>query len=505
MITGESVIGYSNVKGPKTFRSFNAASNKENPWIFYQIDRLSIDEAVNKASDAFPLFSAIPDEDKARFLEEIVRQIEGLGDELLKVYCQESSLTTSRAKIELTRTLFQLNSFAELLRSNWREVTFEEAQLNRNPVPKPDLRKTYIPIGPIVVFGSSNFPFAYSTAGGDTASALAAGCPVIVKGHPMHAGTGEMVARAIQTAAKNTNMPDGVFSNLHCFDIDLAQYLVQHEGIKGVGFTGSISGGRAIFNSANQRRVPIPVFAEMGSVNPVVLSEESLKTKADSWASKYAESILSGVGQFCTSPGLFIGIMGPSLDEFSMKLAERLNASPRESMLHPKIASSFYKLRNKANEQPGIELITRETNSTKSNQACHTLLKVPANEFIKNPRLHEEVFGPFAIVVECSSLSEILSVVGSLEGQLTGTMIVENVELKAYEKIKDALLLRVGRIIFNGVSTGVEVCPAMQHGGPYPASTDSRFTAVGTQAIRRWIRPITFQNFPMKWLPNELK
>lgn len=504
MITGESCIGYSKVKGSKSFKSFNAASNTENQWTFYQVDHSSIDWAVKKATTAFHSYASIPDVQKAEFLEEIAQQIELLGEELLEVYCLESSLSLDRAKAELTRTLYQLRSFAALLRSNWKEVTIDHADPDRKPIPKPELRKSYIPLGPVVVFGSSNFPFAYSTAGGDTVSALAAGCPVIVKGHPMHAGTGELVANAIINAAKITEMPDGVFSNLHCFENDLAQYLVQHEGVKAVGFTGSIAGGRAIFDNANQRKTPIPVFAEMGSVNPVVLSKGSLEEDSDEWSVKYGDSILSGAGQFCTSPGLLIGIKGDSLDDFARRLADHLNKSTAQSMLHPKISDSFQRLRNDVTSQKGIGIITKEGQPL-INHAEQTLLKVKAKLFMDNPKLHEEVFGPFAIIVECDTIGEIEEVVETLEGQLTGTMIVKKEELKGYESIKNVLLQKVGRIIYNGVSTGVEVCPAMQHGGPYPASTDSRFTAVGTQSIRRWIRPLTFQNFPMEWLPTELK
>lgn len=505
MITGESVIGFSFVKGQETFKTFSAKLNEENPWTFHQVDRASIDLAVDRANQAFNLYAGLPDDNKAEFLEEIVTQILHIEEYLLDVYCLESSLTKERAKAELTRTIMQLKSFAAMLRSDWKEVTIESAQLDRTPTPKPELRKTHIPLGPVVVFGSSNFPFAYSTAGGDTASALAAGCPVIVKGHPMHAGTGELVSKAIQKAAQKTNMPDGVFSNLHCFSNDLAQYLVKHEGIKAVGFTGSILGGRAIFDSANVRKVPIPVFAEMGSVNPVILSKESLKEDAIGWAGKYADSILSGVGQFCTSPGLLIGMNSDYLDHFVESLASRLNEKPQESMLHPNIASSFHRLRQELSAQNGIGEITKKQRANIANHANSTLLKVSAQDFIHNPKLHEEVFGPFAIVVTCESLQEMEEVVISLEGQLTGTLIVQKSELMEFEGIKNRLVQKVGRLIFNGVSTGVEVCPAMQHGGPYPASTDSRFTAVGLHSIRRWLRPISFQNFPKEWLPDELK
>lgn len=505
MISGENFIGFERSKeGAKSFKTFNPVLNLENDWVFSEASEKEVSEACDKAWSAFKVFRNTSNEDRAKFLEAIANEIEGLGDELIETYMKESGLPQGRAIGERGRTLFQLRSFAAFIRDGWKETTFDAAEPTRVPAPKPDLRKTYIPMGPVAVFGSSNFPLAYSTAGGDTASALAAGCPVVVKSHPMHAGTGELVASAISKAAEKTNMPDGVFSNLNSAGIEVGVQLVKNPKVKAVGFTGSIRGGRALMDLAASREEPIPVFAEMGSINPVVLSPLSLEEDAEKWAETYAGSITLGTGQFCTNPGLILGVKSEGLDRFKNHLAQEIVKIDPMVMLHPNIKNAYSTLKAQVSSQPTVVQLTGEI-SVSDNYADQSVVTVDGDTFLSNPKLHQEVFGPFSLIVKCKDQAQLLAIIEGLEGQLTGTVISKESELNEMKPVVEELQHRVGRIIFNGVPTGVDVCPSMNHGGPYPSSSDSRFTAVGTQSIRRWVRPISYQNFPAALLPEELK
>jgi len=506
MITGENFIGRKrSALGKVVFSTINPVLNQENEWKSIEATSDEIKDATALAWSAFKVYRKTTAQERATFLDQIALEIEALGDELLEIYCVESGLPRSRAESERTRTLFQLNSLADYLRtSEWHQTSIDLAEPNRTPNPKPELRKTHIPIGPVAVFGSSNFPLAYSTAGGDTASALAVGCSVIVKSHPMHAGTGELVASAIIRAAEKLGMPNGVFSNLNSKGIEVGVQLVQDSKVKAVGFTGSIKGGRALFDLANNRPEPIPVFAEMGSINPVIISQEALKLKGSTWAKIYAESITLGTGQFCTNPGLILAIDSAELDAFTTELAQKLVNIESGCMLHPGIKHAFSTNKNELLKQDGVQQIT-EALDVEMNYADQTIITVQGTHFLSNPRLHQEVFGPFSLIVKCTNKEELLEIIEGLEGQLTGTIIAEENELDEVQDILDELQHRVGRVIFNGVPTGVEVCPSMHHGGPYPATTDARFTAVGIDAIKRWLRPVAFQNFPLKLLPVELK
>ena len=458
------------------------------------------------AKSASISFGSLTGIKKATFLRAIADEIEALGDTLIQVYTAESGLPEGRAKGERGRTVGQLRMFADLVENgDWVEASIDTALPDRTPVPKPDIRKMLQPIGPIVVFGSSNFPLAYSTAGGDTASALAAGCPVIIKSHPMHAGTGELVSLAILKAANETGMPNGVFSNLNSSTYHVGQALVQHPDVKGVGFTGSIAGGTALFRMAAEREEPIPVFAEMGSINPVVALPSALKNKCDLWAEEYANSISLGVGQFCTCPGLILGLQSEALEQFAQCLGELLLKKEPGVMLHPNISRSFQKGKALLSAQTGTEVVADVTGEVAPNVAQQQLLKVNGETFLENPTLHQEVFGPFSIIVQAKDVDELTQIINALEGQLTGTILGEPSDLETYKNVVNALTKRVGRIIFNGVPTGVEVCPSMVHGGPFPAATDSRFTAVGIHAINRWVRPVAYQNWPDDALPDALK
>lgn len=507
MLTGKNYIGNQHsAKGATTYKTFNPQLNIENETVFTEATSDEIDAAVTLASEAFVDYKNVSGAKKAEFLNAITDEILALGDVLIQTYCAESGLPEGRAIGERGRTIGQLKSFANLLHEgSWVEATIDSAQPERQPLPKSDLRKMLIPIGPIVVFGASNFPLAFSTAGGDTASALASGCPVIVKSHPMHSGTGELVASAIIKAANKTGMPNGVFSNLNGSSIKVGQQLVTHPKVKAVGFTGSFKGGKALFDLAAQRDEPIPVFAEMGSVNPVVLLPEALKTKGGSLAKTYAGSITVGTGQFCTNPGLLLGIKGDALSSFVNQLSEEILKIEPSCMLHPNIYDAYNKNKNTAISQKGINLSADYPSDTKPNYAKQTVTTVDGATFLKNSTLHQEVFGPYSIVVQCDNDIQLEDVIFKLEGQLTGTIMADAHEISKYTNIIAALQTRVGRIIFNGVPTGVEVCPSMMHGGPFPASTDSRFTAIGVHAVKRWVRPFSYQDWPKQLLPDALK
>ncbi|MFD2725181.1 aldehyde dehydrogenase (NADP(+)) [Hyunsoonleella rubra] len=507
MITGKNYIGRAlKASSTNTYKTVNPKLNIENPTEFYDATNSEIDEAVNLAWDAFKVYRKVSGAKRSAFLNAIADEILALDQMLIDMYMSESGLPEGRAIGERGRTIFQLRSFAELIHSeDWRDNVFDEAQPNREPLPKADLRKTSIPLGPVVVLGASNFPLAFSTAGGDTASALASGCPVIVKSHPMHSGTGELVAKAVIKAMKTAGMPNGVFSNLNGKSTEVGTALVQHPKVKAVGFTGSAMGGRALFDLASKREEPIPVFAEMGSINPVVISPKALENRSEALATQYANSITLGTGQFCTNPGLLLTIDGEKTQNFIEDLAKKTVDIEAQCMLHPNIKKGFVQNGAKVSSQKGAETIAKIEAEVAPNYAPSQIVSVSGKDFLDNPNLQQEVFGPFSLVVKTKDEAELIKIIENLEGQLTGTIIAEEDEYAQLHNIVDALEDRVGRLIFNGVPTGVEVCPSMQHGGPYPASTDSRFTAVGTNSIKRWVRPVSYQSFPKELLPEALK
>ncbi|NVN17690.1 aldehyde dehydrogenase family protein [Muricauda sp. HICW] len=506
MITGKNCIaGEFSANGEVEFKTINPKLNKENPTTFVEVTKEEIEKAVDAAWDAFKVYRSVPGKQRAAFLNAIADEIQALDQELIDTYTKESGLPEGRAIGERGRTMNQLRSFAKLVETeDWRSNTFDAAEPDRKPMPKEDLRKTMIPLGPVAVFGASNFPLAYSTAGGDTASALAAGCPVIVKSHPMHAGTSELVASAIVKAVEKTGMPKGVFSSING-GIQAGVDLVNHPKVKAVGFTGSITGGRALFDIAAKREEPIPVFAEMGSINPVIITPDAISKRGGEIAKTYAGSITLGTGQFCTNPGLLLTIKNDHTEGFIAELAKETIALDPQCMLHPNIKSGYEKKEADVTSQSGVEVVGKVDADLEPNYAASAVATVSGREFLANPKLHQEVFGPFSLVVQCKDDAELLQIIEGLEGQLTGTLIAEENDTINLIEVVDALQNRVGRIIYNGVPTGVEVCPSMQHGGPYPASTDSRFTAVGVHAINRWVRPVSYQSFPQSLLPEHLK
>jgi NADP-dependent aldehyde dehydrogenase len=464
-----------------------------------------IDVVMQDAWKAFQVYRKSTLKQRADFMRSIALEIEHLGDELLMVAGEETHLPEARLRNERARTIFQLNSYASACeKGNWMEIKIDTAIPERNP-PRPDIRKTMVPLGPVVVFGAANFPFAYSTAGGDTASAFAAGCPVIVKAHPAHAGTSNLVAQAILKAAANSYMPAGIFAHVFGESFEVGQALIEHRHTKAVGFTGSFTGGKQLFDRANQRKEPIPVFAEMSSINPVFLLPEKMQQSAADIARSYAGSITLGVGQFCTNPGLIIGVDNDYLREFIRVLAEEITKVAPGDMLNSGIFKNYVEKRANALAQEVVETVAVSETGPQLNQGAPTVASASAEAFINNPILHLEVFGPYSIVIKCRDMIEMTELINHIEGQLTATLMATEKDIRQHEELVDRVRNICGRFILNSVPTGVEVCASMQHGGPFPATTDSRFTSVGPDAIKRFARPVAYQNWSNELLPDELK
>ena len=505
-INGKNLIGFGESTGSEnTFQGYNPETGAVLPTDFFIASQKEVEEALELASSAFAVFKNMTWNKRAVFLRAIADEMEALSDVLVERASAETGLPAARIIGERGRTTFQLRMFADHIEEgSWVEATIDTAQPERTPIPKVDLRKMMVPLGPVVVFGASNFPLAYSVAWGDTAAALAAGCPVLVKAHPGHSGTSALVGQAVTKAAKDTGMPDGVFSLLYDNGFSVGSALVGHPATQAVGFTGSLTGGRALFDIAAKREVPIPVFAEMGSTNPVILLPEAMNKRAAQVAHEYAGSITLGVGQFCTNPGLILGIKGDGLNAFASSLTNAITDSIPATMLHSGISEAYKTNKSAMIAQSGVEMIGEAEVEAASAQARPTIARASGQQFIDNPQLHEEVFGPFSLLIECESATELEQAVEALQGQLTSTVIGEADDFEHFGGLLNKLREKAGRIVFNGVPTGVEVCPAMQHGGPYPATTDSRFTAVGVHSIKRFVRPVSFQNAPQSVLPEAL-
>jgi 2,5-dioxopentanoate dehydrogenase len=464
-----------------------------------------VDKVLQGSQIAFLSYKNLNGKTKGKFLRAIADEIEALGNELVQTVMRETNLAEARVINERGRTTGHCRMFATLLEEgSWVDARIDRGISDRMPAPKPDIRKMLMPIGTVVVFGAANFPLAYSTAGGDTISALAAGCPVVVKAHPAHPKTSDLVASAIKKAIEKTGMPQGVFQHLQG-GFDIGQALVKHSFTKAVGFTGSLAGGKALFDLANQRPEPIPVFAEMSSINPVVLLPDTLIDQAEKTAAMLGGSITLGVGQFCTNPGLIIAIENQGLKNFIKHLSALIANSPAGAMLHQGIADNYAVKSTQALSQKGIIVEGRASTEAAKNQGAPMILSTAAADFIKNPLLAEEVFGPFSLIVKCKDQGELHTVISNLQGQLTCSIFGNEEEVMKHQGVLNILAEKAGRLIINGVPTGVEVCPSMQHGGPFPSTTDSRFTSVGIDAIKRFIRPVAFQNFPNALLPEELK
>jgi len=492
----------------KSLKAVNPSTGLTLDGEFFKANESLVDEALIAATKAFYSYKNLNKNLKAAFLNAIADEIANLGEELVNRASAESGLPLARLQGELGRTTGQLRLFANLVaEGSWVDAIIDTALPERQPLPRPDIRRMLVPIGPVVVFGASNFPLAFSVAGGDTASALAAGCPVVVKVHPAHYGTSALVGGAIIKAAEKTGMPKGVFSMLYDDGYDIGANLVQHPLTKAVTFTGSYKGGMALINLAQQREQPIPVFAEMGSINPVILLPQALEKQAEELAKRYAASITLGAGQFCTNPGLLLAVQSPGLDKFKTVLKEAIAAIPSATMLTDAIAGNYRKLSTEIINEGGVEVVAVSdlNNSELKNQSQAKIAQVSAAGFIRNPKLREEIFGPYSLLVVADDIDELEKAIDVLEGQLTTTLMAEKQELQHYEALVSKLTDKTGRIILNGVPTGVEVCAAMQHGGPFPATNDSRFTSVGSTAINRFVRPLAYQDWEQELLPDELK
>lgn len=508
MFIGHNYIGFTeSAKGSKTLKLFSTVKQDFLPEDFSVATDDEIDAATLKAAAAFDIYKKISAARKADFLDAIATEIGNIGDVLIQRAMLETGLTEARLTGERARTMNQLKMFSSLLREgSWVEAVIDPALPDRKPLPRSDLRKMLLPIGPVVVFGASNFPFAFSTAGGDTASALAAGCPVIVKAHSSHLGTNELVAAAVIKAAKETGMPDGVFSFLIGEGGRLGQALAKNPSVKAIGFTGSYKAGMALYKTAtSDREVPIPVYAEMSSINPVLVLPGKLDSGIDAIAAQLSASITLGVGQFCTNPGLVFTLDHPSTDAFVSKLAEQLAAVPGATMLNQVICKSYYAAREKISKEKGVSSVLIGEDTSKSFKGSPALLQVSADDFIKNSELQDEIFGPASLVIKCKDQSQLQEALHSLHGQLTATVYGNPNDIQTYQNCIDILIEKCGRLIYNGVPTGVEVCHAMIHGGPFPATTDQRTTSVGAEAIKRFVRPVCFQDCPDEFLPDALK
>jgi len=429
----------------------------------------------------------------AEFLERIGDMIMAAGEKLISTCAEETALSVDRLVGERARTVNQLKMFAERVREgSWIDARIDTPLPDRKPIPKPDLRRMLMPVGPVAVFGASNFPLAFSVAGGDTASALAAGCAVVVKPHPGHPRTSALVASAVLNAAQECRMPEGVFAMIEETSVEIGLELVRHPLIRAVGFTGSIRAGRALFDAANSRPEPIPVFAEMGSLNPLFVLPGALQKRWEPIATGLAGSVSLGTGQFCTKPGLVITQQSSISAQFASRLGEELSKVSKGRMLNDAISKRFEESLAKAKD-----FIQAEGGAY--------LLVTEAKKFGEEPALHEEIFGPATLLVQCENTDELLDLAGKLDGQLTATIHAEPEDEALSGRLLRVLREKAGRIVWNGYPTGVEVSPSMHHGGPYPATTDSRFTSVGTAAIQRFARPVCYQALPQELLPVELQ
>jgi 2,5-dioxopentanoate dehydrogenase len=503
-LTGQMLIAGSPVRGSGTpIHAFNPSTGQHLEPGYPYGDQSHVDAACTAAAAAFAVYRATTSEQRARFLEAVAANIEAIRDDVIARAVAESGLPEARITGEVGRTTGQLRLFAEVLcEGSWNGARIDPALPDRTPLPRPDIRQRFIPLGPVAVFGASNFPLAFSVAGGDTASALAAGCPVVVKAHDAHPGTSELIGRAITEAVADAGLPAGTFSLLFGSGPELGIALVTDPRIKAVGFTGSRTAGTALVAAAAARPEPIPVYAEMSSVNPVFLLDGALTTRGADLGRAFVASLTMGSGQFCTNPGLLIAVDGPGLDAFLTAAREAVAQAPATPMLTPGIAQNYAK---------GVTTLSGEADlvvrgeAGDSQTACRAaLFTADAKSFLSSQTLQAEVFGASSLIVRCADISEMRTVAQNIEGQLTATVHADESDYDDARQLLPLLELKVGRILFDGWPTGVEVCHAMVHGGPYPATSDSRSTSVGSRAIERFLRHVSYQNVPKALLPSAI-
>jgi 2,5-dioxopentanoate dehydrogenase len=506
---GRSIIAgnLSNTSG-RTFQPVSPLDTLELTPVFHEGTFEDVEHAARHAEEAFAIFRRTTAEQRAALLDKIAEEILALGDDLLERCHRETGLPLDRLTGERGRTCGQLKLFASVLREgSWVDARIDTADPDRKPAPKPDIRRMLQPLGPVAVFGSSNFPLAFSVAGGDSASALAAGCPIIVKAHRAHPGTSEMVAGAVVRALEACGLPEGIFSMLHGAGAEIGVALVKHPLVRAAGFTGSRFAGRSLFDAAAARPEPIPVFAEMSSLNPLVVMPGALQERSAQIAEGLRTSVTMGVGQFCTKPGLVFGIGGKEFEEFGEQFGALMEEAKPATMLHPGICHAFHDGIESMEKVPGIIRVAESNQDPDAarTQGEPTVFATDAEGFIARREMHEEVFGPFTLLVAARSFTELEQALKSLDGQLTATIHGTPADLAEATDLLRILERKAGRLIINGFPTGVEVCHSMNHGGPYPATTDVRFTSVGTAAILRWVRPVSYQGFPTDLLPVELR
>ena len=506
---GKNLIGLGTGEGGDyTFKAYNPSVGMEMDPVFSGASTSEVGRSLTLAEAAFDEYRQKPPGDRADFLERVAGEIEALGDDLIQRGMAETGLPETRLVGERGRTVGQIRMFAALVREgSWVDARIDHALPDREPLPKPDIRLMLMPMGPVVVFGASNFPLAFSVAGGDTASALAAGCPVVVKAHRSHPGTAELVGRAIQKAVTESGIPEGVFSLLHGRGQEVGTALVKHPLTRAVGFTGSQKGGRELFDVASSRPTPIPVYAEMGSLNPVFVLPGALAERGEQFAEGLCQSVNLGVGQFCTNPGLVLGLEGEHLDVVKSKLEGLFSETPNATMLNPGIREAYDAGVAAVHSSSGVTLVAKASTppDSEKTQAVAHVFSTDVETFLSNDQLGDEVFGPSTLLVGCTSKPDMEKVAKDLEGHLTATIHGTEEDLVEFSDLVSILEGKVGRLIFNGFPTGVEVCGSMPHGGPYPATTDGRSTSVGTAAIFRFTRLMCYQGFPQSALPPELQ
>ena len=503
-LTGHNYIaGGTSAQGKQTFRSVNPRSKAEGKIRFHNAIQSEIDCAVQAAVAAFQETRYYPASKLADFLDEAARQIEALGDDLLNMADMETGLGIPRLTGERSRTTGQLRAFATLL----REGSYRRAIINTALPEQPSIRQMQFPIGPVAVFAASNFPFAFAVAGGDTASALAGGCPVVVKGHPGHPATSEMFAQAMRRAVEARGFPAGMFSMIQGNSIEVGQWLAQHDGIEAIGFTGSLRAGRAIYDSAARRPRPIPVYAEMGSINPLIITQAALASRAEAIAEGLAASVMLGSGQFCTNPGLILLEDSQASRAFIQAVTDKMSAAPVGVLLNAAIQNGLELTVGQTKANHDIKVLTGGEPIADSDSYCYrnTVMQTSAAAFRADGRLQAEHFGAVTLFVLCQDIADLRDTVDILEGGLTVTIHAEESERDEIGDLLHQLREKAGRLIWNGFPTGVAVVQAMQHGGPYPATTAPATTSVGMNAIYRFMRPIAFQNVPDALLPDALK
>lgn len=508
-ISGQSIIGFrSGAKASPSFHAVNPRTGEPLSPEFFSAGPDEVSLSAQLAQEAFAAYSRISGRERGKFLRAIAARIEGAVDELVERSEQETALPKARLQGEIARTCGQLRLFAQVVEEgSWVMARIDRADASRKPAPKPDLRSMLHALGPVVVFGASNFPFAFSVAGGDTASALAAGNPVIVKAHPAHPGTSELVGQLVRESVQECGLPEGVFSLLLDPGTEVGVALVQHPLVKAVGFTGSHRGGRALMDLAAARREPIPVFAEMSSTNPVFILPGALRGSADSISTGMFASLTLGAGQFCTKPGIVFLPENDDAVTFVDKLKNLVVGSGQFTMLTNGIRSAYQSATTHRKTEAGVTLLAARTESADDQRlgVGAAVFEADTDSFLRNPDLAAEIFGPATLIVRHSSRTQVLELARHLGGHLTATLHGTEADLHEFSDLLAILKDKVGRLVFNGFPTGVEVSHAMVHGGPYPSTSDGRSTSVGSQAIFRFCRPVCYQGFPESTLPDELR